>query len=102
MVQETEDTSEHSSSPQAGKPFHSNVWIPEDTASHQPTPPEITGEPHGIVNIPSSAVLTGTSEYSRRKDLLKGKAWFRFALPPAGLTLRLRYFPRILVASSLQ
>jgi hypothetical protein len=58
---------------------HGNVSIQEDTGSHQPTPPEITEEPHGIANILSSAVFTGTSKQSNRKGLLKGITWFRFA-----------------------
>ncbi|KAF8810544.1 hypothetical protein BYT27DRAFT_7240700 [Phlegmacium glaucopus] len=52
-------------------PPHGNVSIQEYTGSHQPTPPEITGEPHGIADILSSAVFTGTSEQSSRKGLLK-------------------------------
>jgi hypothetical protein len=62
------------------------VSIQEDTGSHQPTPPEITEEPHGIANILSSAVFTGTSKQSSQKGLLKGNTWFHFAFPPA-LTL---------------
>jgi hypothetical protein len=67
-------------------PPHDNVSIQEDTGSHQPTPPETTEEPHGIANIHSSAVFTGTSEQLSRKGLLKGNTWFRFAFPLA-LTL---------------
>ncbi|KAF8962055.1 CHAT domain-containing protein [Flammula alnicola] len=52
-------------------PRHSNVSISEDTASHQPTPPEITEEPQGIATTISSAVFTGTSEQSSPKGLLK-------------------------------
>jgi hypothetical protein len=59
-------------------PPHGNVSIQEDTGSHQPTPPESTEEPHGIANILSSAVFTGTSKQSSRKGLLKGNTWFRF------------------------
>ncbi|KAF8817645.1 hypothetical protein BYT27DRAFT_7125939 [Phlegmacium glaucopus] len=47
-------------------PPHGSVSIQEDTA-----PLEITGEPHGIANILSSAAPTGTSEQSSRKGLLK-------------------------------
>jgi hypothetical protein len=73
-------------------PPHGNVSIQKDTRSHQPTPPEITGDPPDIANILSSAVLTGTSEQSSQKHLLKGKIWFCFAFSPA-LTLQIRYFP---------
>jgi hypothetical protein len=52
---------------------HGNVSIQEDTSSHQPTPPEIARDLHGIANIVSSAVFTGINEQSRRKGLLKGK-----------------------------
>jgi hypothetical protein len=55
-------------------PPHGNVSVQEDTGSHQPTPLEIAGDPHGIANILSPAVSTGTGEQSRRKGLLKGKA----------------------------
>jgi len=89
VVQGTEGTVATSElSPTPGTPLHGNVSIPEDAAFHQPTQPEITGEPDSIANILSSAIYTGPSEQSSRKGLLKGKAWFRFALPPA-LTLRL-------------
>jgi len=54
---------------------HSNVSIPKDTASHQPTPSKFTGEPQGDTNIISSAASTGPSERSSRKCLLKGKSW---------------------------
>jgi hypothetical protein len=56
-------------------PPHGNVSIQENTASHQPTPPEITGEPHGNANILSPALFTDTNERSIRKGLLKGKTW---------------------------
>jgi len=78
----------------SGTPLHGNVLIPEANASSQPAPPGVTEEPHGTENVLSS---TGTSVPSGEKGLLKGKAWFHFAFPPA-LTLRLRYFPRILTA----
>ncbi|KAF8962060.1 hypothetical protein BDZ97DRAFT_1826140 [Flammula alnicola] len=90
VVQGTEGTattSEHSSTPgtplkssavsisEVDLPYelprHSNVSIPEDTASHQPPPPEITEEPQGIANTISAAAFTGTSEQSRQKGLLK-------------------------------
>jgi hypothetical protein len=73
-------------------PPHGNVSIQEDTRSHQPTPLENTGEPHGIANIFSSAAPAATSEQSSRKGLLKGKTWFCFAFSPT-LTLQIRYFP---------
>jgi hypothetical protein len=56
-------------------PPFSNTSI-QDTGSHQPTPPEIASDPHGIANILSSAVFAGTSEQSSRKGLLKGKTSF--------------------------
>ena len=82
-------------------PPHINVLVPKDTALHQPTPSKITGRLQTDANIISSAVSTGTSEQSSGKCLLKGKLCFLlgFRLP---LTLRFRYLPRILVASSLQ
>jgi hypothetical protein len=83
-----ETTSEHSSMPgtqlessavsisehdlQYELPPYGNLSIQEDTGSHQPMPPEITEAPHGIANILSSAVFTGTSKQSSQKGLLKG------------------------------
>jgi len=93
MVQGTGDTVTTS-----GTPLHGNVLIPEAYASSQPAPSGVTEEPHGIENALSTTVFAGTSAPSGEKGLLKGKACFIFAFPPA-LTLRLRYFPRILSAS---
>lgn len=84
----------------SGMPLHGNVSIPEDNVSHQPAPPNITGEPHGIAKILSSPVFTSSREQSSQIIVLKGKDWCHFALPPA-LTLLLRYFPRLFGASSL-
>ena len=78
----------------SGTPLHGNVLIPEANVSSQRAPPDVTEEPQGTENDLSS---TGTSVPSGEKGLLKGKAGFRFAFSPA-LTLRLRYFPRILSA----
>jgi hypothetical protein len=61
-------------------PPYGIVSIQEDTA-----PPEITGEPHGIANILSSAAPVRTSEQS---SILKGKTSFPSAFPLApALTL---------------
>jgi hypothetical protein len=73
--------------------LHGSVSTQEDTA-----PLEITGEPHDIL---SSAAPADTREQSSRKGSLKGKTWFRFAFPPV-LTLRIRYFPWMFIASPLQ
>ena len=78
----------------SGTPLHGNVLIPEANASGRQAPPDVTEEPHGTENVLSS---TGTSVPSGEKGLLKGKFGFRFAFSLA-LTLRLRYFPRILSA----
>jgi hypothetical protein len=60
-------------------PPHIDVSIPEDTASHQPVPSEITGELQSDANVLPSAVFAGTSEQLGRKGLLKGKVSFRLA-----------------------
>lgn len=95
VVQGTDDIATTSA-----MPLHGNLLILEAHASSQPAPPDVTEELHGMENVLSSTVSTGTSVPSGEKGLLKGKAWFRFAFLPA-LTLRLRYFPRILSASPL-
>jgi hypothetical protein len=82
-------------------PANINASIPKETASHQPTPSKFTGEPQANANIISSAVSTSTGEQWRQKCLLKGKSWFCFAFPLA-MTQRLRYCPRMFIASSLQ
>ena len=89
MVQGTDDTS--------GTPLHGNVLIPKSYAPSQPAPPDVTEEPHSMENVLSSTVFTDTSVPSGEKGLLKGKTCFLFVFQPA-LTLRLRYFPRILSA----
>jgi len=92
VVQGTDSTVTTSGTP---TPLQSNVLIPEDYASSQPPPPYVSKETHGTENVLSSTVFTGTNVPSGEKSLLTGKGCFLFAFPPA-LTLRLRYFARIL------